>query len=562
MRGIQSTSNKTYRQIMGNGLRYEVPKYQRDYSWEQEQWDDLWHDVQPLISCDEDEHYMGILVLQTEKIKEFQIFDGQQRITTISLIILATLKCLKNLAEAGIDSQDNLKRLDNLQNSYIGYIDPVTLISNNKLKLNRNSDDYYKQQMVLLKDLPISNINSSEKQMRDCFNWFYNRIKNKFDSGEKLAAFIDNIVDKLFFTVVEVSDRLNAFLVFETLNARGLQLSSADLLKNYLFSIVDSSTAKVYELEELENLWVKIAVKLAENRFEDYLRYYWNSKNKSTSMRNLYKTIKNSVSDKASVFHLLRDLNDNADYFLAIQNPEDNFWSDKAEIRKILRSLKLFQNRQSYSLFLSAIKNLEKDHLLKLIKICSVISFRYNIIGAMNPNEQEELYNSIAVSINRDKKFNITDFKPVYINDYNFENDFCTKEFMNNSRNHKILKYIFCKIDRYLGNSDLDWESDLFTVEHILPEHADQNWGEFDLNAFKRSVYRIGNLTLLEKKLNKDAGQKSYEDKTEIFRLSICGLTNALPEAYLSWNEDKVASRQKELAKHAKAIWRIQELSN
>ena len=185
MRGIQSTSNKTYRQIMGNGLRYEVPKYQRDYSWEQEQWDDLWHDVQPLISCDEDEHYMGILVLQTEKIKEFQIIDGQQRITTISLIILATLKCLKNLAEAGIDSQDNLKRLDNLQNSYIGYIDPVTLISNNKLKLNRNSDAYYKQQMVLLKDLPISNINSSEKQMRDCFNWFYNRIKNKFNSAHK-----------------------------------------------------------------------------------------------------------------------------------------------------------------------------------------------------------------------------------------------------------------------------------------------------------------------------------------------------------------------------------------
>ena len=115
-------------------------------------------------------------------------------------------------------------------------MDPVTLISNNKLKLNRNSDDYYKQHLVLLKELPLRNTNSSEKHMRECFNWYYDRIKKEFNTGESLAAFIDNIVDKLFFTVIEVTDQLNAFKVFETLNARGVKLSPSDLLKNYLFS--------------------------------------------------------------------------------------------------------------------------------------------------------------------------------------------------------------------------------------------------------------------------------------------------------------------------------------
>ena len=113
-------------------------------------------------------------------------------------MILAVLKNLNYLAENGIDSENNSTRKENLMNSYIGYVDPVTLISNNKLKLNRNSNHYYKQYLVLLKELPLRNTNTSEKHMRDCFRWYYERIKKEFKTGENLASFIDNIVDKLF----------------------------------------------------------------------------------------------------------------------------------------------------------------------------------------------------------------------------------------------------------------------------------------------------------------------------------------------------------------------------
>jgi len=165
---------------------------------------------------------------------------------------------LKDLVESGVDAEKNHRRKENLQNSYIGYVDPVTLISNNKLKLNRNSEDYYKQHLVLLRDLPLRNTNSSEKHMRECLMWYYDKIKKDFKTGEELAAFIDNIVDKLFFTVIEVTDQINAFKVFETLNARGVQLSSSDLLKNYLFSVVDETNPHISEIEELENIWNSI----------------------------------------------------------------------------------------------------------------------------------------------------------------------------------------------------------------------------------------------------------------------------------------------------------------
>ena len=562
MKGIQGTSNKTYRQLMGNGLRYEIPKFHRDYSWEAEHWDDLWQDIRALLADEDNEHYMGYLVLQTSNNKEFQIIDGQQRLTTMSLLILSTLKCLKELVDSGIEAENNLKRKDSLLNSYIGYVDPVTLISNNKLKLNRNSDDYYKQHLVLLKELPLRNTNSSEKHMRECFNWYYDRIKKEFNTGESLAAFIDNIVDKLFFTVIEVTDQLNAFKVFETLNARGVQLSSADLLKNYLFFVVDETKPHISEIEELENIWSKIVGKLGEQKFEDYLRYYWNSINKSVGKKNLFKNVKGNIKSKEQVFELIRNLNDTADLYLAIQNPEDEFWRDKPEIRKSLKELKLFQIRQINSLFLSALRNLEVENFKKLAKICSVISFRYNIIGGLNPNAQEDVYNTVALKISSNKRFEVADFQSIYVSDLNFENDFSTKEFKNTTRNHKIVKYILSKIEVYQHKNEIDPESDLFTIEHILPENADDTWGNFTFEEINRSVYRMGNLTLLERKLNREAGQKGYVEKIVLFAQSNSELTKTLPDNFNTWNEDKLAARQRELAKHAKAIWKIQELSN
>jgi uncharacterized protein with ParB-like and HNH nuclease domain len=562
MKGIQGTSNKTYRQLMGNGLRYEIPKFQRDYSWEAEHWDDLWQDIRALLADEDNEHYMGYLVLQTSNNKEFQIIDGQQRLTTMSLLILSTLKCLKELVDSGIEAENNLKRKDSLLNSYIGYVDPVTLISNNKLKLNRNSDDYYKQHLVLLKELPLRNTNSSEKHMRECFNWYYDRIKKEFNTGESLAAFIDNFVDKLFFTVIEVTDQLNAFKVFETLNARGVQLSSADLLKNYLFFVVDETKPHISEIEELENIWSKIVGKLGEQKFEDYLRYYWNSINKSVGKKNLFKNVKGNIKSKEQVFELIRNLNDTADLYLAIQNPEDEFWRDKPEIRKSLKELKLFQIRQINSLFLSALRNLEVENFRKLAKICSVISFRYNIIGGLNPNAQEDVYNTVALKISSNKRFEVADFQSIYVSDLNFENDFSTKEFKNTTRNHKIVKYILSKIEVYQHKNEIDPESDLFTIEHILPENADDTWGNFTFEEINRSVYRMGNLTLLERKLNREAGQKGYVEKIVLFAQSNSELTKTLPDNFNTWNEDKLAARQRELAKHAKAVWKIQELSN
>lgn len=417
MKGIQDTSSSTLRQLLGNGLRYNIPKFQRDYSWTNEQWDDLWQDIEAVRKGEEPAHYLGYLVLQTKDDKNYRVIDGQQRMTTLSLLILAVIKVLEDFIEKGIDPEKNKIRSQTFRNSYIGYLDPVSLVAVNKLSLNRNNDDFYRQKLVSLQNLPIRGLNSSEKLMKNCFNWFYNQIRRQFSTGESIASYLDEIIDKLFFTVITVNDELNAFRVFETLNARGVQLSSADLLKNYLFSVVDAQGSHSSEINEIESLWSNVIAKLGSQRFPEFLRVFWNSKNKTVRKSELFKVIRRSINDKGDAFSLIRDLENSADVYIALRNPDDELWIGENKIKGYLEDLKLFQVRQPIALLLAAYDHLTIPEFTKVLKAITIISFRYNVIGGLNPNDQEVIYNNIALKLRRGETFEERLLEPVYPKD-------------------------------------------------------------------------------------------------------------------------------------------------
>ena len=124
------TENNTFRKLIGNGLTYRIPRFQRDYSWTNEEWEDLWTDLLGTLKVDgESAHYMGYLVLQSTDDKTFDVIDGQQRLTTISLIVLAVLKNIERLVNAGNDAESNKRRIDQIRQTYVGYLDPVTLVA-------------------------------------------------------------------------------------------------------------------------------------------------------------------------------------------------------------------------------------------------------------------------------------------------------------------------------------------------------------------------------------------------------------------------------------------------
>ena len=227
--------------VIGNGKSYQVPLYQRDYSWEKDHWEDLWQDIEAIPQ--DKLHYLGYLVLQpiTDAIQSSLIIDGQQRIATLSLLSLAVAKLLKDWAEAGIEREDNLIRYDKERERYIGNFSTSRLTTESKLRLNRNNDDFYQSYLLgLRRPKTLAKLKPSQKLLQKAFDYFYERLDEKFKdnkSGAALSEFLEVIVGTgLVFTIIEVQNDLDAFKVFETLNARGVKLSTADLLKNYLFS--------------------------------------------------------------------------------------------------------------------------------------------------------------------------------------------------------------------------------------------------------------------------------------------------------------------------------------
>jgi len=564
-----NTTNSTFRQLLGNGLSYRVPPFQRDYSWSEDEWDDLWQDILGLFEeGGEPSHYMGYLVLQSSDSKEFDIIDGQQRLTTISVMILAALGHLKDLVESRLDPENNAKRKEQLQNSYIGYLDPVSLVPRSKLELNRHNNRFYQTYLVPLEKLPQRGLNASEHQLRKAFIWFKERIKvqtgTSAESGKKLAAFIDSLVDKLFFTVITVTDELNAFKVFETLNARGVRLSSTDLLKNYLFSVISTQHTHETELKALEERWERIVGLLGSESFPEFLRVFWNSRNKLVRKSELFKTIRKRITTRDLVFELLRDLDQSAAVYAALRDPQDATWN--TDEKEALGQLLMFNVRQPLAMLMACYSRYfehERAAFTRIIKAISAVSFRYNVICNLQTHEQERLYNDIAWKVSGGLLITslgvILALREVYPDDNHFKSAFTDKELRTtNSRNKKVVRYILFEIERQRSGQDFDFESATYNLEHILPEHPSDAWAYIEEAKQDRLIYRIGNMTPLETSRNRDIGNGSYASKRSIYEQSCFQITRAVAEHYDTWDEQKIESRQRQLAGIAAGIWKVE----
>lgn len=565
------TENNSLRKLLGNGLFYKIPRFQRDYSWTLEQWEDLWTDILNTIkdpSQEDDSHYMGYLVLQSTDDKTFEVIDGQQRLTTLTLIILAVIKNLQRLIDEKNEPEQNIQRINQIRQTYIGYLDPVSLVSKSKLTLNHNNNDYFQHYIIPLEKLPQRGFKASEHLLRKSFEWFDAQVSSLLKSvvsykGQYLAKFVEDLSDALFFTVITVTDELNAYKVFETLNSRGVRLSSTDLLKNYLFSVLDTNSEAQYELDILEKRWLQMEARLQSEKFPDFLRVYWNSKYKLSRHSELFKTVKNNVKDRAGVFGLIKGLESDLDNYLALISPE---LSDFNEADKTnLAILRMFRVRQPYPLLLSAKRKFTQKEFSSLLRAIVVITFRYNTIGSYSPTDQEKVYCAVAEKISSNEILDLKDvwsyLKPIYIDDERFYLDFCCKSInTSDSRSRKLVRYILCLIEKNISGTSLDFTSDSLNIEHILPQNAPDGWNGFTSEACMEMVYRLGNMVLLQPSKNRDIGVEDYSEKIKVLSECTIKTTQLVANNYKEWSPEAIDSHQKDMALKAKSIWSVSQL--
>ncbi len=566
-----NTSNSTYRKLMGNGLNYRIPRFQRDYSWTEEEWEDLWLDILDTLSpTGENNHYLGYIVLQSQDERTFDVIDGQQRLTTLSLIVLAALKNLQRLVSAGKDPEPSQQRLDQLRQTYVGYLDPVTLLPKSKLLLNRNNNSYYQTYLVpLLDKLPQRGFKASEHLLRKAFTWFDDRLEKyinslaEADKGMATAQFIERLSDGLFFTVITVTDELNAYRVFETLNARGVKLSSTDLLKNYLFSVIHKSNEHERELQNLEERWESMVGRLGSESFPDFLRIHWNSRYSFARHSELFKKIRGRVKDREAAFELLRSMDEDIDTYLGLSQPELADWLP--ETKAAAEKLKMLGVKQPFTLLLAARRNFTDLDFEKTLKACVAISFRYNTICSLPPQDQERVYTKVANQLSNKTLDNvgkvIVALKEIYPDNKTFQAAFAAKIFLTKkARNNRIVRHILCELEYHLHQVKYDMDSSTFNIEHILPQNRDNDWVNFNDEEVEAFKYRLGNMTLCETNLNRKLGNDNYLIKRAEYKQSTFLLTKELAEQYEDWNIRSITERQNWMAKQATAIWKVTQL--
>lgn len=563
---LLNTDTEDLKELFSNGKSYSVPAYQRDYSWREEHWEDLWEDLMALADGGPD-HYMGAIVLESGARKHSLIIDGQQRLATLTIVILACVELLHRLANEGVEPEANRERAALLEASYLGAKDPASLRIVPKLKLNANDDDFFQLNVIQRKAPPggLRSLRDSERLLWQAYQFFLQKVSDRFTSlkdGQAVATFVSDVVtERLTFISVRVQDQMSAYTVFETLNARGLELTETGLLKNYLLLLADRLSAS--QMEPLLRQWGRITARVGVAHFPEFLRHHLNSRRAYVRQKQLFKVIKRDVETLDGVFALLDDLEADAVWFEALQDPSSEFWLDYPGAREHVRVLNLFGVSQYTPLLFAAREGFPGSReMVEVLRYCAVLSIRFNGVSRRSTHPLEAVYNGAALAVRQGKVRTLAELRrelgPIYVPDEEFEEAFAALRLKNKGPAKKRLRYFLAKLESQLSGADISDEAMAATVEHILPENpGDFGWEHFSSEAHERSYERLGNYALLEASLNrKHAGNAPFAEKLGAYQESQYQTAQMLTE-YGEWTEEAIVQRQCRLAKVAKGIWSL-----
>lgn len=553
---LMEPTNQTFQELIGNGVKYQVPRFQRDYAWDREQWEDLWSDIETIN--EEQYHYMGYIVLQRKSQHDFEVIDGQQRLITLSLVILAAMKKIQLLINKAEEPDENKERLRVFIERYIGSKNPISLKVDSKLSLNRNNSSNFKTICSTLEPPNKRGQTKTNKQINDCFKFF--AAKQFGNNGEEIAEFIERVSSGMIFTKIVVQDDLNAYKVFETLNARGVQLSTPDLLKNYIFSVVTKNNdVSEDQLNELDESWSEIVSQLGESNFTDFIRYHHNFQTTLVTKKELFSSVRKIANTPEKAYQYLHSLSRYAPVYASLLNPQDEWWGHQdvvyRGVKKYLEGFELFNIKQPFTILMAAFYQFSPEEFVTLCRYIYILAIRYNVICHESPNEQESAYNQLAIKIhNQEFKRashikNSEIFKKLYPSDESFFNAF---EFhkMPSRRSAKKIRFLLAEIETYLGHNT---DANKTTLEHVCPYNPEGDWDSYFGAGVNDIQDRLGNVVLLEKD---ELSRANFEDKKIAYLAAHYPLAQKVA-SYDEWNLRNLNDYQAWLSQQAVETWKV-----
>jgi hypothetical protein len=531
---------------------YQVPIYQRTYAWEKEQWDELYEDIIGL--GEEDTHFIGSFVLvkdskkQSKDVEFFKIVDGQQRLATLLIWLSAIRDVAKEEGDAHIPShiERNLLFIDELREDGIK--------SHTKLQLGDLDKDAFLR-VLKGREKPDNHA------IFDCYNYFKKKTT---------AEHYWMIIEKISVVCIYANDYFNAFRLFETMNDRGLALSAADLIKNFILMNV-SNKKEIFD--EVSAEWNEMYEKVRDFEPVKFIRRYFISEYKGViSENNLYDALKNKFEDKepVEILNFVKDLNKKASVYKKILTK--NF--DSYEIDARLEKLELVEVLPAHALLLKIMpffekKQIKEKEILEVMDYIENLHLRWGICD-LHTGKLDSLHNEICMNINEISPNNLSDYiKEVFTReitkntpDETFRSSFTRKKF---NASQKRTKYILWKLSNPTEETQLNIQK--IQTEHIMPQRLSNHWLKYigeneglreNQVTARRKEYidLIGNLTIIKGEWNQKMSNRSFDTKKRSYELSEFSINKDLANNYKKWSFNTIKRRSEELAENALKIWK------
>lgn len=552
-------------QILSNN-QLSVPLYQRSYSWQEEQVTEFFKDLENALDSSEPSYFLGTIVL-TRKARvsddireEFEIIDGQQRLSTTALLYIA-IRNMYMSEGCEIDAT-------NLGQKFLFEYDFVASVSEPRLKLNSDDNGLF-QDLINVPDFtPPEKMKHSQQLMLEAETILtenLNRYVNTPEEGwrERVGRWISFLEKNVSVVTIIARDESDAYLIFETLNDRGADLTITDLLKNYLLGKSEG------RIDEVRNNWILSmgVLDLTGNKseFKDFLRRYWSSKYGTTRERELYKSIKSNILSSQQAFEFSNEMVRAAECYSALQSADNDYWvSFNPNPKQYVEALSILGAEQIIPLLLAAMQYFPPKEIHKLLSKAVNWSYRLIILRRSGSGSVEAAYCKAAVDIRKGSIKNTNDVKAALSDILPSDDEFFDAFKMARITKDKIARYTMRQIEDELqkkkNNSPelvTNTEASKVNLEHILPKSSSQeDWPSFTDDEKGAYAYRIGNMTLLSSKTNRKQASKPWSEKVNAYKQSELVLNRDIIKCK-EWGPEEIDKRQAQLAKIALRIWKL-----
>jgi uncharacterized protein with ParB-like and HNH nuclease domain len=539
--------------ILEGTNQFVVPLFQRPYTWQENRWKVLWSDLVEL--CEDDvaslatkPHFIGsIVTVPTRSVPEgvtkFLLIDGQQRLTTLQ-VLLAALRDHARTIPGKLS-----ERLDKsyLVNQFEDGLDHYKL-----LPTQTNGD-----RSAFLAVIGGRQADNAESRVAKAYGWFQKKLRSRgCPDPDKLA---ESILRRLSLVSIVLDHDDNPHLIFESLNYKGEPLTQADLIRNYFLMRVPSTAQE----RLFEDCWEPMQSRLGD-QLSEFVRHYLMKEGFYVKQGEIYRTLKEQTDNQtpAQISSFLNDLNVSAVHYHRLRNP---FQEPNPELNKRLRRFDRLEVGVTWPFTLNLYRDYENG-LLSAQDFCSNLDVLENFfirrfICSVPTHGLNKVFPPLYNQAKAHTTLTLLDGVKLVLSQRDYPTDSVFRQALITNRLYGAgerlpkVKLVLESLERSLsGKEQILTES--LTVEHVMPQTLSPSWqaylGEHWREIHETRLHCLGNLSLSG--YNSELSNSDYETKRDILITSPVYLTKSVVQ-FNRWDENSIQQRGEKLAEHAVSLW-------